>query len=202
MIRGDALDHDGPAKQGRAACRTVASSGIQFWKVELTMGISEAFMERASHPVDTIEQVADFNKWSFERSAEDEIAILVQGIWTDYSVSFSWMEDFEALHIACGFDMRVPDKRIAETMTLLSRINEQLLFGHFELWPSDGSVLFRQAMPLSGGAEVNDAQVECLLQAALSSCERYYQAFQFVVWAGKSATEALDSVLFDTVGEA
>lgn len=166
------------------------------------MGISEAFLERASHPVDTIEQVADFNKWSFERSAEDEIAILVQGIWTDYSVSFSWMEDFEALHIACGFDMRVPDKRIAETMTLLSRINEQLLFGHFELWPSDGSVLFRQAMPLSGGAEVNDAQVECLLQAALSSCERYYQAFQFVVWAGKSATEALDSVLFDTVGEA
>ncbi len=166
------------------------------------MGISESLMERGSHPVDAIEQVADFNKWSFERSADDEIAILVQGIWTDYSVSFSWMEDFEALHIACGFDMRVPKKRLIETMRLLSQINEQLLFGHFEVWPQDGSVLFRQAIPLSGGAEVNEAQIECLLQAALSSCERYYQAFQFVVWAGKSATEALDSVLFDTVGEA
>jgi hypothetical protein len=98
--------------------------------------------------------------------------------------------------------MRVPKKRHVETMRLLAQINEQLLFGHFEVWPQDGSVLFRQAMPLSGGADVNDAQIECLLQAALTSCERYYQAFQFVVWAGKSATEALDSVLFDTVGEA
>lgn len=166
------------------------------------MGIGESHLERGSHPVDTIEQVADFNKWSFERSADDEIAILVQGAWTDYSVSFSWMEDFEALHIACGFDMRVPDKRLVESMRLLSQINGQMLFGHFEIWQQDGSVLFRQAMPLSGAAEVNDAQIECLLQSALASCERYYQAFQFVVWAGKSATEALDSVLFDTVGEA
>ena len=79
---------------------------------------------------------------------------------TDYSVSFSWMEDFEALHIACGFDMRVPKKRHVEAMRLLSQINEQLLFGHFEIWPQDGSVLFRQAMPLSGGADVN-AGVRC-----------------------------------------
>ena len=26
----------------------------------------------------------------------------------------------------------------------------------------------------------------------LDACERFYQAFQFVVWAGKSAKEALD----------
>ena len=176
----------------------------EFWSEErrYLMSIGATLAERDSHPVDAIELVADFNKWAFERPAEDEIAILVQGVWTDYSVSFSWMEDFEALHIACGFDMRVPKKRHVEAMRLLSQINEQLLFGHFEIWPQDGSVLFRQAMPLSGGADVNDAQIECLLQAALSSCERYYQAFQFVVWAGKPATEALDSVLFDTVGEA
>ena len=68
------------------------------------MSIGATLVERDSHPVDAIELVADFNKWAFERPAEDEIAILVQGVWTDYSVSFSWMEDFEALHIACGFD--------------------------------------------------------------------------------------------------
>lgn len=178
-----------------------ANSGV-YWKDARGMSIGGSYLQRDNHPVDAIEQVADFNKWSFERSAEDEIAILVQGTWTDYSVSFSWMEDFEALHIACGFDMRVPKKKLVETMRLLSLVNEQILFGHFEVWPQDGSVLFRQAMPLSGGADVNEAQIECLLQSALTSCERYYQAFQFVVWAGKSATESLDSVLFDTVGEA
>ena len=166
------------------------------------MGMMESEYERGSHPVDAVEQVADFNKWSFERSAEDEIAILVQGVWTDYSVSFSWMEDFEALHISCAFDMRVPDKRAVETMRLLSIVNEKMVFGHFEIWLQDGCVMFRHAVPLCGGAQANEAQIECLLQAALSACERYYQAFQFVVWAGKPATEALDSVLFDTVGEA
>ena len=62
--------------------------------------------------------------------------------------------------------------------------------------------MFRQALPLNGGAEANDQQIECLLSSALESCERHYQAFQFVVWAGKTAEQALDSVLFETLGEA
>jgi hypothetical protein len=41
-----------------------------------------------------------------------------------------------------------------------------------------------------------------LLDAAIDSCERYYQAFQFVVWAGKSAREAMDAAVFETLGEA
>ncbi|MEL6736515.1 MAG: YbjN domain-containing protein [Pseudomonadota bacterium] len=166
------------------------------------MALTDVAFERGSHPVDAIEYFADINKWVFERPAEDEISILVKGIWTDYTVSFSWMEDFEALHIACAFDMKVPDTRLVEIMRLLSLVNEQMLFGHFDLWVQDGSVMFRHAMPLSGGAEPNEAQIECLLESALTSCERYYQAFQFVVWTDKPASVALDSVLFDTVGEA
>ena len=166
------------------------------------MGFQEVSLERDSNPVDAVEQVAFFKKWSFERGGEDELSVLVQGIWTDYSVSFSWMEDFEALHVACAFDMRVPEKRVVETMRLMSLVNEQMLFGHFDLWLQDGSVMFRHAVPLAGGAEANESQIECLLSSALNSCERYYQAFQFVVWAGRTASEALDSVLFDTVGEA
>ena len=166
------------------------------------MSLDQAETVRGNNPVDFVEYVAFENKWSFERPGEDELSVLVQGIWTDYSVSFSWMEDFEALHVACAFDMRVPENRIVETMRLMSLANEQMLFGHFDLWVQDGSVMFRHALPLNGGAEANDSQIECLLSNALTCCERYYQAFQFVVWAGRSASEALDSVLFDTVGEA
>lgn len=166
------------------------------------MSLEEFSIERAYNPVDSVEQVAFFKKWSFERAGEDELSVLVQGIWTDYSVSFSWMEDFEALHVACAFDMRVPEKRIIETMRLMALVNEQMLFGHFDLWLQDGSVMFRHAIPLAGGAEANDLQIERMLSNALNSCERYYQAYQFVVWAGRTASEALDSVLFDTVGEA
>jgi hypothetical protein len=45
-------------------------------------------------------------------------------------------------------------------------------------------------------------QCEALLDAALEACERNFQAFQFVIWAGKSAAEALDAAMFETAGEA
>jgi hypothetical protein len=41
-----------------------------------------------------------------------------------------------------------------------------------------------------------------MLAGAIHACERYYPAFQFVVWAGKTATEAMSAAMFDTEGEA
>ena len=34
------------------------------------------------------------------------------------------------------------------------------------------------------------------------ACENYYQAFQFVLWAGRSAKEALELAMFETKGNA
>jgi hypothetical protein len=74
--------------------------------------------------------------------------------------------------------------------------------GHFDLWTSQGVVMFRHAMLLSGGAQPTPQQCESILSGALIACERYYQAFQFVVWAGKTAREAIDSIMLETRGEA
>jgi hypothetical protein len=41
-----------------------------------------------------------------------------------------------------------------------------------------------------------------LLRAAFEACERYYQSFQFVVWAGRESREALASTMFETEGHA
>ena len=166
------------------------------------MSLIEIEQERLSNPVDVIEQIAALNDWSFERAGDDEITISVAGGWSDYHVSFSWMEENEAIHLACAFDLKVPDARKLEVMRLLSAVNEQLWIGHFDLWNQEGVVMYRQALLLSGGAEPNSSQVERLLLAAIEACERYFQAFQFVVWAGKNAAEALEGVLFETVGEA
>ncbi len=167
------------------------------------MSLSEfEFERRQSNPVDVIEFVASMNDWSFERSGEDEIAMTVAGKWSDYHVSFSWMEDVEALHLACAFDIRVPEHRVTEVMRLLSYVNGQVLMGHFDLWRQEDVVIFRQSLLLAGGAEPTNRQVEVLLSNALDACEAYFQAFQFVVWSGMEAKSALDAVLFETVGEA
>jgi hypothetical protein len=166
------------------------------------MSLIDVEFDRQSNPVDVIEHIAALHDWAFERAGDDEITISVSGHWCDYHVSFSWMQEKEAVHLACAFDLKVPEARQLEVLRLISGANEQLWIGHFDLWTREGVVMFRQALLLSGGAEPTSAQVEGLLLTAIEACERYFQAFQFVVWAGKPAQEALAAVLFETAGEA
>jgi hypothetical protein len=166
------------------------------------MSLIEYAGERRMNPVDVVERVAAVNEWVFERAGDDEITISVTGRWTDYQVAFTWMDEIEALHVACAFDLKMPERRRAEVLALISQVNEQLWLGHFDLWSQDGVVMFRHALVLAGGVQASGRQCEVLLDAAIDACERYYQAFQFVVWAGTSAREAMDAAVFETSGEA
>ena len=157
---------------------------------------------RSQHPVDVVEQLAASNDWAFDREEEDEISISVAGRWTEYRVAFTWLADIETLHLSCAFDLKAPDRLRGEIGALIAAINEQLWVGHFDIWPSDGVIMFRHALLLAGGAELNARQCESVLTSAVMACERYYQAFQFVVWAGKNGREALDTAMIETRGEA
>ena len=166
------------------------------------MSMIETESRRTANPVDVVEHMASLNQWAFDREQEDEISISVAGGWTDYHVAFTWLPNLEALHVGCAFDIKFNDRRRAEVLNLISIINEQLWVGHFGLWEQEGVVIFRHAMLLAGGAEPSRSQCEAVLQAAITACERYYQAFQFVIWAGRSARDALEAALFETAGEA
>jgi hypothetical protein len=77
-----------------------------------------------------------------------------------------------------------------------------LWVGHFDVWTQNGMVMFRHALVLAGGVEASNRQCEAVLGSGLDACERYFPAFQFVVWAGKSAREAMNAAMFETSGEA
>ena len=166
------------------------------------MSLIEYSEEPRVNPLDVVERVAATNGWSFERAGDEEITILVTGKWSDYQVSYTWMFDIEALHLACAFELKVPERSRPEVQQLISMINQQMWVGHFDLWSQDGLVMYRQALVLAGGVEANGRQCKSLLGTALNSCERYFPAFQFVVWAGKPAREALDAAMFETQGQA
>jgi len=157
--------------------------------------------ERVTNPIDLVEQIAGLHNWACDRTNDDELTLVVAGSWTDYHVSLNWREDLEALHVACAFDFRVPDNRLTEMYRLIAQINEQLWLGHFDLWTQEGLVMFRHALLLNA-AVATPRLCEAMLKAALEACERYYQAFQFVVWAGKESREALVSTMFETEGQA
>ena len=174
------------SSQRAPACR-VRINTIQKDKVETACPSSKALSipgttrsrwSRTSPPI---------NNWAFERSGEDEVTIVSKGDWTDYQLSFTWMAEIEALHLACAFDMKIPPARRAEVQRLIAAINEQLWVGHFDIWTHTGMIMYRQALVLPGGLTASTAQCEAMLAGAIHACERYYPAFQFVVWAGKTA---------------
>ena len=165
------------------------------------MASAELSHSRVNSPIDLIEQIANDNDWATERTSADELTLIVAGQWSDYNVSLNWRGDLETLHIACAFDAKIPDNRQNEVYRLVAQINEQLWLGHFDVWIQEGLIMFRQGLMLNG-ALATPPQCEALLKAAFEACERYYQAFQFVVWAGKDSREALTSTMFETEGRA
>ena len=159
-------------------------------------------VERPEHPVDVVERLAAINEWAFDRADEDEISILVAGAWAHYEVAFTWLPDIESLHVSCSFDLKIPARKRAEIVALVQMINEQLWLGHFDIWSRDDLVMFRHSHCLAGGAQASDSQCGAIVKAALNACENYYQAFQFVLWAGQSAKESLNLAMFETRGNA
>lgn len=149
-----------------------------------------------------IEDIAASNDLAFERSGDDEVTIISKGQWTDYQIAFTWMHEIESLHLACAFDMTIPAGRRAEVAKLIAAINEQLWLGHFDVWTATGSIMYRHGLALPNGMVASPAQFEVMMANAFEACERYYPALQFVIWAGKTADEAMAAAMFDTAGEA
>ena len=167
------------------------------------MTVSPATGERTViNPLDMIERIVEVNEWTFDRRNEQEMAAQAPGRWCDYSLYFSWNEELGAMHFTCAFDMRVPEPRRNEVRCLLALINEKLWLGHFGLWQDEGLPMFRHALPLRGLRGLSAELIEDLLDTALVECERFYPAFQYVIWGGKSPADAIAAALVDTQGEA
>ena len=95
------------------------------------------------------------------------------------------------------FEGRTPGGRSDDICRLLTLLNERLTSGHFDFWEKDSALVFRSSINLAGGAKLGVEQAMALLASALDAGERGYPACQYVVWAGKSPEDAVNTVLLD-----
>lgn len=156
----------------------------------------------AENPIDLIEQLVSENEWPFERGGDGDLSACVTGSWCDYSLSYALAGEHEVLTVTAAFDFRTPHARRTELCTLLAKINERLWLGHFDLASAEGLIVYRHAVPLGGQARATAEQCEQMTRAALDACERFYPAFQFVLWGGKTADEAIAAAILDCQGVA
>ena len=156
----------------------------------------------ASNPLDVMEQIVGGYEWAFDRRTDTEMAAEAPGKWCDYGLYFSWSREISAMHFTCAFDLKVPSAQRRNLFELLALANERLWIGHFGMDPDDGMPLFRHSVLLRGAPGASVESLEDMIDIALTECERFYPAFQFVLWGGKSPTEALECAMLECAGQA
>jgi hypothetical protein len=154
------------------------------------------------NPLDVMEQIVTANDWEFDRRNDAEMAAEAPGKWCDYGLFFSWSSEISAMHFTCTFDLKVPERRRASLYELLAQANERLWIGHFGMESEDGMPVFRHSVLLRGAPGASAESLEDMVDIAITECERFFPAFQLVLWGGKPAAEALQAAMLDCVGEA
>lgn len=155
-------------------------------------------------PLETFQTLFAAHGFAHERSGDDEIVATGESSWGEVELRILWRPDDRAFQLLALPGITVADEARARIYEVLSLVNEQLWLGHFELWSSGGTVLFRHAVPVDDAADPPVALpvAATLIDTALDECERFYPVFQFVLWGGKSPAEAMAAALIETHGEA
>ena len=160
----------------------------------------------SSGPLDLIEKIVASHEWPYDRPSDEELTVFVAGNWSEYSLHFAWnggaAPDFGGLQLVCAFDGRLPEGAKGPVYELLAKINAQMWIGHFDMVEEENLLMYRHGVLLPEAKGATPIECESLIEIALSECERYFPAFQFVLWGGKTADEAIAAAMFDTIGEA
>lgn len=164
--------------------------------------LNSELTEISPNPLDVVEQVVAANEWAFDRRSESEMAAEAPGRWCDYGLYFSWSHEISVMHFSCAFDLKAPERQRSALYELLARANEKLWIGHFGMDQDDGMPVFRHSILLRGTQGASAETVEDMVDIAITECERFFPAFQFVLWGGKSPDEALAAAMLECVGEA
>ncbi len=166
------------------------------------MALSEQFLEDDIHPIDIVEHIATHHEWDFDRIADDQIAMAVEGQWRTYSITLAWSGYDETLRQVCTFEMEPSEEKLPALYELLNLINDQCWAGAFTYWPEQKLMVYRYGLVLAGGQVASPDQIDTMIGAAVMSAERYYPALQLLIWGDRTPRDALQVAIAEAYGRA
>ncbi len=167
------------------------------------MSLSEHdFTTEDLHPIDIVEHIAAHHEWDFDRIADDQIAMAVEGQWRTYSITLAWSGYDETLRLICTFEMEPPQEKLGQIYETLNRINDKCWAGAFTFWLEQRLMVYRYGLVLAGGQVAGPEQIDTLISAAVMSAERFYPAFQLVAWGDRGIDDALQVAMAEAYGRA
>lgn len=158
-------------------------------------------VEDDAAPLDMLMALFEARGWPCEVNAE-EICGEIQGSWAKYQLRGVWRAEDRVLQILCLPDVRIAVEKQIAAHELVALANEQMWLGHFDIWSNGGVLLYRNGTLLGNDGLLSLHQAQSLVEIAVEECDRFYPAFQFVLWGDKSPREALKAAMVDAAGEA
>ena len=145
------------------------------------MSLSEQYLEVEDlHPIDIVETLATHHDWDFDRVADDQIAMAIEGQWRTYSVTLAWSSYDETLNLT----------------------NDKCWAGAFSYWHAQRLMVYRYGLVLAGEQMASPDQIACMVETAVMAAERYYPAFQLACWGNKTPEQAMQVAIAQTYGRA
>lgn len=167
----------------------------------MTLDVS-SFSDPVENSLDLVERALDAADWTHERDGYNSVHCIAPTCWGDLGGVFTMAEAPDALHFSVTLDVKPTPTRRNEVSELIMLMNEKLWLGHFDYWLQDGMILFRHTIPMAGRAEPDANEISAVIDAATQAVERFTPSLNYVIWAGKTAEEAMETAMFETVGEA
>tara|TARA_B110000438_G_scaffold296250_1_gene340649 strand:- start:3837 stop:4325 length:489 start_codon:yes stop_codon:yes gene_type:complete len=156
----------------------------------------------ALNPIDIVEDVIHSKKWTFSRSDDCELVAEIASKWCLYRLYFTWSEQIKAISFTVTFDLKFPESKYKSAHELLALINEKLWIGHFDVTSNNGIPAYRHTVLSLQENEMLHHQLEDIVDIAIYECEKYYPAFQLVLFDDSEPKKALNLSTFDTIGMA
>ncbi len=166
------------------------------------MSLSEQFHTEDLHPIDIVEHIAEFHEWDFDRVADDQIAMAVEGQWRTYSITLAWSSFDETLRLICTFEMEPPEDKLPALYETLNRTNDMCWAGAFTYWNEQRLMVYRYGLVMAGGQLAGPEQIDRMIGTAVTAAERFYPAFQLVAWGDQDPADAMHVAIAEAYGRA
>ena len=154
------------------------------------------------NPIDLLEDALINYNWPYNRTDNNTLFAEAKGNWCDYHLTLAWSQDKKILQYSWLYNIKITPSKYSLVYPLINKINLNLASGHLELWDEEGMIMFRNSEIASRNINIDRNEIDYILSSCLEECDKYYPAFQFVLWGKKSPVQALEASLLDTLGEA
>ncbi len=154
----------------------------------------------APNPLDNIEDILNANDWSFNRMADNELSVRLNGKYCLYHLAFVWQADMRALQVSVQYDMPIHAKNYGKAAQVLMNINENTWMGHFEIDSDHHIPSYRYTSLINPENKHSYDQLENIVDIALAQCEGNYAAFNLLTAENAANDETLPLALMQTQG--